>query len=412
MTWSVSSNATPVGGSCAAGTVSASNITSAGVFTVPAAFAASACTVQITATSVQTSPAAAKDNVLVTLSPQIAVTPIASSVTPPNLFGSQTTTLSATISNVLAPATSTLNWSFVGTPFGTLSATTGASVTYTAPPVVSATTTVTIQVASASDPTKVQTIAITDNLTGGPGYDSNINFVAELYCGFLDRGNAAITFLSPACSNALGAIDQSGLNYWVGLIPPSGTAQIQSRAQVALSFYNSAEFQTSGAQVVDAYIGALNRDPDYAGFTFWTNQLKQGVTQLTMLNTFITSPEFTAIYGNTTNTQFVTLVYQNVLGRSPDTAGLNYWVAQLGAGVSRASMLQAFVNGAEFQTLSNNRVLSIMAYMGFLRRTPDSQGRAFWTNQLNLGISAVQLITSFITSPEFIAEFPGPIYPN
>jgi hypothetical protein len=139
--------------------------------------------------------------------------------------------------------------------------------------------------------------------------------VVELYCGFLSRGLATSTALVPPCANALGPVDPSGLTYWVGQI----TAGTQTRAQVALNFYNSPEFQNDGALVVDAYIAALNRDPDYAGFVYWTNQLKQGVTQLTMLNTFITSPEFIAVYGSTTNTQFVTLVYQNVLGRLPDT---------------------------------------------------------------------------------------------
>jgi hypothetical protein len=259
---------------------------------------------------------------------------------------------------------------------------------------------VTIQVASAADPTKTQTIVITDQ--SGTPPPNNTNFVAELYCGFLSRGLTTSTALIPPCSNALGTIDSGGLTYWTGLL----AAGTQTRAQVGLSFFNSTEFQGDGALVVTAYIGAFNRDPDYAGFTYWMNQIKQGLAnQSTMLATFITSPEFLAIYGSTTNTQFVTLVYQNVLGRAPDTTGLNYWLGQLNGGVSRASMLQAFLNGAEFQTLDNNRLLAIMGYLGFLRRTPDSPGRVFWTNQLNLGVSPLQLVTSFITSPEFNGDF-------
>ena len=38
------------------------------------------------------------------------------------------------------------------------------------------------------------------------------------------------------------------------------------------------------------------------------------------------SSEFTALYGQTTNEQFVDLVYENVLGREADAEGKAYWL--------------------------------------------------------------------------------------
>jgi hypothetical protein len=92
--------------------------------------------------------------------------------------------------------------------------------------------------------------------------------------------------------------------------------------------------------------------------------------------------------------------------------GLNYWVGQLAGGVARGAMLQAFANGAEFQTLSNNRSIADLAYLGFFRRTPDAAGRQYWTDDLNLGISPLTLIQAFITSAEYIGDFSGVIYPQ
>ncbi len=42
------------------------------------------------------------------------------------------------------------------------------------------------------------------------------------------------------------------------------------------------------------------------------------------------SAEFTSQYGSRDNTSFVTLVYQNVLGRVPDPGGLAFWTGHSG----------------------------------------------------------------------------------
>ena len=284
--------------------------------------------------------------------------------------------LTATITNA-PPSNQTLNWSFVGTPFGTLSAATGTSVTYTAP-VTTQTQTVTIQVSSAADQTKFQQVTL--QILGCISPPSPTAFVTRLYNGFLGR-----------------APDTNGLNYWASQVPPM--------AQVVLAFYSSAEFQQNGAIIIKTYIAALGRDPDFAGFSYWRSALQNGLSQQVLLNLFLASPEFTQTYGGLTDTGFVILVYQNVLGRPADANGLNYWIAQLGAGLSRAQVMQAFVNSTEFAAFVNNRLLADTAYLTLLNQTPDVQGRVFWTNQLNLGITQLQIFNSFITSPEFVNSF-------
>ena len=124
-----------------------------------------------------------------------------------------------------------------------------------------------------------------------------------------------------------------------------------------------------------------------------------------ILQAFINSPEFQTTYGSLNNTAFVNLVYQNVLGRAPDAGGLNFWVGQLTAGVTRADMMNSFVGSAEFQNRILNRALATLLYMGFLRRSPEPAGFAFWLGSLNNGLAGANAIDPFIGSLEYLLRF-------
>ena len=55
---------------------------------------------------------------------------------------------------------------------------------------------------------------------------------------------------------------------------------------------------------------------------------------------FYESPEFKARYGeNTSNQQFVELLYPNVLGRPGEAQGVNFWTDRLNAGTGRAEVV-------------------------------------------------------------------------
>ena len=212
---------------------------------------------------------------------------------------------------------------------------------------------------------------------------SNQFFVSQLYLDLLNR--------QP---------EPNGLAFWVGNLNAGGV-----RKDVAYQFFASAEFQQTGNFVLSVYIAVLGRDPDFGGWLFWLNNLNGGVPRATMVQQFINSPEFVLIYGSLNNTQFVQLVYQNVLGRPPDTAGLNFWVGSLNAGQTRGDMMLAFINSAEFQTRIQNRSLADLLYLGFLRRSPEPAGQAFWLNSLNNGLQGANAIDPFIGSSEYFGRF-------
>jgi hypothetical protein len=78
------------------------------------------------------------------------------------------------------------------------------------------------------------------------------------------------------------------------------------------------------------YKAAFNRTPDEGGLGYWIGQMDLGKTLIEVSAGFINSDEFRASYGtNPTNGEFLTKVYNNVLGRDPDSGGYDWWVDQL-----------------------------------------------------------------------------------
>lgn len=98
------------------------------------------------------------------------------------------------------------------------------------------------------------------------------------------------------------------------------------------------------------YQAVLNRTPDQGGLNYFRQRLQSGaMTNTDVVNSFINSQEFQSTYGSLSNTEFVNLVYQNVLGRAPDQDGLAYWVLQMDLGnTDQAGLMLGFIFSQEF----------------------------------------------------------------
>ncbi|HEX3250603.1 MAG TPA: DUF4214 domain-containing protein [Pyrinomonadaceae bacterium] len=108
------------------------------------------------------------------------------------------------------------------------------------------------------------------------------------------------------------------------------------RGGQVLAVYEAAStcYKSIDQFIKDFYQGALGRQPNSTELSDWTRKLTQaqgrgvraliGVAQ-DLGNSLFTSTEYTNM--NTSDTQFVTDLYEAFLQRSPDTSGLNYWVS-------------------------------------------------------------------------------------
>jgi hypothetical protein len=100
---------------------------------------------------------------------------------------------------------------------------------------------------------------------------------------------------------------------------------------------------------VEMYIAYFNRAPDAVGLAFWGSAHANGMSLEAIAAEFATQPETLATYPEgTNNLKFVSDVYGNVLGRSPDIDGLRFWAGQLDDdNVSRGEFILAMLNGVQ-----------------------------------------------------------------
>jgi len=104
------------------------------------------------------------------------------------------------------------------------------------------------------------------------------------------------------------------------------------------------------------YKAAFNRDPmngDKGGLGYWIAQIDRGMDLIEVSARFVDSNEFRTLYGtNPTNDQFLTKLYNNVLGRQPEASGYNWWLNQLNTNPekTKAKVLADFAESPENQT--------------------------------------------------------------
>jgi hypothetical protein len=103
---------------------------------------------------------------------------------------------------------------------------------------------------------------------------------------------------------------------------------------------------------IELYIAYFNRAPDAIGLNFWGTAYAKGTSMVEMAALFAPQDETLATYPDgTSNTEFATAVYNNVLGRTPDKAGFDFWVDMLNrseeTGVTRDQFILEVLRGVQ-----------------------------------------------------------------
>ena len=102
------------------------------------------------------------------------------------------------------------------------------------------------------------------------------------------------------------------------------------------------------------YSAAFKRLPDADGLKYWIGTHSAGTdSNRAVAQSFINSSEFSERFGeNISNEKYVETLYTNVLGRTYDQAGYDYWVGNLNDGSeTKAELLLGFAESAENKTL-------------------------------------------------------------
>jgi len=204
---------------------------------------------------------------------------------------------------------------------------------------------------------------------------------------FTQAGNAAVVRL--VYLELLGRCpDQAGFDHWTGRLDGGASASSFARSI-------SATDEAVGRVVDDAYQTMLGRPADPSGRAFWVGRLQSTGRYDQLLADLAASPEFWSKAGGT-NTGFVTRVYDRLLGRTPDTAGLNHWVGRLDGGTSRRALVLTLANLDE--PLGR---LVVDAYDEILGRAPFAAERTAGIAYLRATGSRSGLYAQLIGTTEF-----------
>ena len=198
--------------------------------------------------------------------------------------------------------------------------------------------------------------------------------------------------------------EAAGLAGWVNALDGG-----LPRASLIGAFMDSEEFFSKGKFIAQTYLGLLTRDAEFSGYRAWLEVLLAGVSHEQIVQWFLESDELTIRFGSSlTNSQFIERLYNNVLLRSADPGGSNFWVGQLTSGqMTRAQVALGFLDSDEFQNLSTSQseIDVSLLYFSMLRRDPDPGGFAGWVGALNSGVPLNWVIDGFLNSPEYQAGF-------
>lgn len=197
----------------------------------------------------------------------------------------------------------------------------------------------------------------------------------EYYTGLLDAGtlrlnDVAVGFVtSVEFQNTYGALDDSSFvqRIYVNVLGrPASATEVQfwtgaiargvSRASVLTSFSDSVENKLNLATTIGdkdygeayrLYQAAFDRTPDSAGLANAVGVLDNGASPQLLALGFVNSPEFRASFTGLSQAATVNKLYENVLHRAGEAAGIDLWVGQLQSGASLAQVLIGFSDSLE-----------------------------------------------------------------
>jgi virginiamycin B lyase len=197
-------------------------------------------------------------------------------------------------------------------------------------------------------------------------------------------------FIRQVYSDLLGRLPEpAAVEYWTGRLTAGSP-----RTAVAHAIVISTEHRQ---RLVDGWFQTyLGRRADPAGREHFLTALRSGATFNQARASILGSDEHYRRAGGTVD-GFLDALYRGALGRAPDDGGRQHWHAQLGRGVSRATVASAVLHSREgsHQLVRNH-------FDRFLRRDfVDGPALEHWGGLLQRGFREERLIAEIVGSDEY-----------
>jgi hypothetical protein len=248
--------------------------------------------------------------------------------------------------------------------------------------------------------------ALTANYPGDGNYQSSVSSAQPLTvtntvlpiggnpqpgvtCGDT-TGDAA--FVCALYEDVLGrTADASGLSTYLDQLS-GGTP----RSAIAEELLTSAEYRSD--LVASYYLQYLGRPADGGGISTFLTLFAQGADAENVQAAIMGSAEFANRSGGSAR-EFVGALYQDLLNRPVDAAGLATFTGQLATGASRSAVAEELLNSAEYRS-----DLVASYYQAYLGRPADDGGKSTFLTQFARGASNDDVQAALLSSGEFYAK--------
>jgi hypothetical protein len=149
--------------------------------------------------------------------------------------------------------------------------------------------------------------------------------------------------------------------------------------------------------ITAVYDELLGQVPSPAATGLWTYLLDRDLDRVPVTSLLVGSAEH--------RRRLVQRAYTTYLDRRVDPAGRDFWTARL-ATTTLVDLRADLIGSAEFFDLAGGTNAGYVAevYRRVLRREADAPGLAFWTAQLDGGLSRAALARSFLLAPESVRK--------
>ncbi|MCU1369045.1 MAG: hypothetical protein JWO77_239 [Ilumatobacteraceae bacterium] len=205
------------------------------------------------------------------------------------------------------------------------------------------------------------------------------------------------------------APSSSALSAWVTALGNGSKAKGQLDDELRRGSENLANVDP----VVRVYRAFLGRAPDAGGLQFWIRRKRNVAPAKTWTVTqiateFTNSNEFKTKYGSLTNRQFVTQIYTDVLGRTADQNGVNYWTGKLDRKEkTKAQVVVGFSESNEYKTKQAQNTDVAVAYIYLMGRAPTPAEASDWVTRQKAGTTHAVLLTELLNSPKYATHITG-----
>jgi hypothetical protein len=210
------------------------------------------------------------------------------------------------------------------------------------------------------------------------------------YAGGVDQVHNAYMNSTGHRNNILGQYNRVGVGaardgngrLWTTVVflqgPGLATPPPPPRPAVPSSTF--APFPSAQAFAAQQFVDVLGRQPDSGGLNLWTNALQYGSASTAgMVASLVGSTEANMVVDP------VNRLYRAYFRRIPDVGGVTFWVGRLRGGASLGQVSGAFAGSAEFVGTYghlDDRAFVDLVYRNVLNRGADAAGLEYWVAQL------------------------------